>query len=157
MYSLFAFSSTTWLLVIVLCVVIGLLVLTENYEISTVYCDDKEPDGPFRLPVIGSLHLLARHRVPYAVFRQLADIYGEVFRIKLGSVRCIVVNGLDNIREVLMAKGDHFDGRPNFMRYNLIFNGDKRNCKWNFLKYFIFHIFFKNKCDSSILIYLLEN
>lgn len=127
---LLAFTSATWFLIIILCVLIGLFVLTESRHVNDELYDAKEPDGPVPLPVIGSLHLLAGYRVPYEAFRRLGDIYGDVFRIKLGSVPCVVVNGLDNIREVLMAKGDHFDGRPNFMRYNLIFNGDKRNCEY---------------------------
>lgn len=133
MYLLLAFTSTTWFLVIILCVMIGLFVLMENRDVNDDDCGEgKELDGPIPLPVIGSLHLLAGYRVPYAAFRKLGNVYGDVFRIKLGSVPCVVVNGLDNIREVLMAKGDHFDGRPNFTRYNLIFNGDKRNCEYLF-------------------------
>jgi cytochrome P450 family 307 subfamily A len=46
-------------------------------------------------------------------------------------VNAIVVNGIDNIKEVLIHKGHHFDGRPNFRRYNLLFSGNKENCKLN--------------------------
>lgn len=131
----YTFSLITWTLLIVLCVAIVLYLLSlkssgaVEREKMTVIEDLLEPDGPYPFPIVGSLHLLSGYRVPYEAFRPLARIYGDVFKIKLGSTRCVVVNGLDNIREVLMAKGDHFDGRPNFERYNLIFNGDKRNCK----------------------------
>lgn len=126
-FLLTSFTCTTWVLLIVLCIVVGLLALTEkNIKLNNVVV---EPDGPIPYPVIGSLHLLSRYKVPAEAFRVLATAYGDVFKIRLGSMPCIVVNGLDNIREVLMAKGDHFDGRPNFQRYNLIFNGDKRNCE----------------------------
>lgn len=131
MYFLLTFSYTTWVLFYVLCLVIVFVLLfgkqagQVNENESTVV----EPDGPTPLPVIGSLHLLRGYQVPFQAFTELGKIYGDVFKIKLGTVQCVVVNGLDNIREVLIVKGDHYDGRPNFQRYNLIFDGDKRNCK----------------------------
>ena len=128
-----SFSWITWVLLFMLCVVVGVLVYTDDYFITEFdkddIDDDLEPSGPMPLPIIGSLHLLSGYKVPYEAFQPLSCKYGDVFKIKLGSIPCVVVNGLDNIREVLMVKGDHFDGRPNFPRFNLMFNGDKRNCK----------------------------
>jgi len=74
------------------------------------------------------MHLLAKYSVPYQGFGELAKIYGPVYKMKLGTVQCVVVNGLNNIREVLIQKGAFFDGRPNFARYNTLFS-DKDNCK----------------------------
>ncbi len=128
MYIFITFTFTTWTLLIVLGLVICLHMFAGK-GVKKADGDGTEPDGPVPYPVIGSLHLLSGYRVPYEAFRNLAAIYGDVFKIKLGSVQCVVVNGLDNIREVLITKGEHFDGRPDFQRYNLIFNGDKRNCK----------------------------
>ncbi|XKL59150.1 hypothetical protein PGB90_000166 [Kerria lacca] len=129
MHFLINFSITTWILLILLCIVISLFLLikknAENGENNKI-----ELNGPFPFPIIGSLHLLAGYRIPFEAFQNLAITYGDIFKIKLGSVNCVVVCKLDNIREVLIVKGDHFDGRPNFQRYSLIFNGDKRNCKF---------------------------
>lgn len=132
-YFLISFSWITCVLLIMLSFVIGLLVYTENYFITEFDKDDADEDmlelnGPVPLPMIGSLHLLRGYKVPYEAFVHLSTKYGDVFKIQLGSTNCVVVNGLDNIREVLMTKGDHFDWRPNFQRFNLMFNGDKRNC-----------------------------
>ena len=87
------------------------------------------PPGPTAWPVIGSLHLLAKHEVPFEAFSQLSRIYGDLFSITLGSTPCVVVNSFPLIKEVLIAKGPHFGGRPNFIRYDILFGGDRDNCK----------------------------
>ena len=53
--------------------------------------------------------------------------------MKLGSSWCVVVNDTKSIKEVLITKGAHFDGRPNLKRFAFLFGGDKENCK-SFLK-----------------------
>ena len=40
-----------------------------------------------------------------------------------------------------MTKGDHFDGRPDFKRFDVMFGGDRRNCK----------VFFSLKIKNKIL------
>ena len=57
--------------------------------------------------------------------------YGDIFSIQLGSSKCIVVNDPDSVKEVLIAKGSHFDGRPDFKRFDLLFGGDKQNCEFS--------------------------
>lgn len=99
-----------------------------------------DPPGPKPWPIIGSLHILGRYDVPYKAFADLVRIYdSQVIKLKMGSLPCVVVNGLENIKEILIAKGHHFDSRPNFIRYHLLF-GNKENCK-----YFISCIF----CDQK--------
>lgn len=85
--------------------------------------------GPYAWPFIGSLHLLGGYEVPYAAFSALAQRYGDVVKLSLGNQKCLVVNGLTNIKEALITKGAHFDGRPNFARFHQLFCGDKENCK----------------------------
>lgn len=85
--------------------------------------------GPRPWPLLGSLHLLGGYDVPYKAFDVLSSKYGPVFSIKLGQVQCLVVSSLEYIREVLVTKGDHFDGRPNFSRYHQLFSGNKENCE----------------------------
>lgn len=93
-----------------------------------------EPPGPKPWPIMGSLHILGRYDVPYKAFADLVrDFDSQVIKLRMGSVPCVVVNGLENIREVLTTKGHHFDSRPNFNRYHLIFGGDKENCKKHFI------------------------
>lgn len=89
-----------------------------------------DPPGPKPWPILGSLHILGRYDLPYKAFADLAKTYNsQVVKLQLGSVPCVVVNGLENIKEVLIAKGQYFDSRPNFVRYHLLFCGNKENCK----------------------------
>ena len=60
---------------------------------------------------------------------QCFQVYGSIFQIKLGSALAVVIHSEDDKREVLMTKGDHFDGRPDFKRFDVMFGGDRRNCK----------------------------
>nr|XP_003702809.1 PREDICTED: cytochrome P450 307a1-like isoform X1 [Megachile rotundata]XP_012139366.1 PREDICTED: cytochrome P450 307a1-like isoform X2 [Megachile rotundata] len=95
-----------------------------------------EPPGPKPWPILGSLHILGRYNVPYKVFGDLVKEYDcQVIKLRMGSMPCVVVNGLENIREVLITKGHHFDSRPNFVRYHLLFGGNKENslafCNWS--------------------------
>ncbi|XP_011876596.1 PREDICTED: cytochrome P450 307a1-like [Vollenhovia emeryi] len=95
-----------------------------------------DPPGPKPWPVTGSLHILGRYDVPYKVFGDLVKTYNsQVIKLQMGSVPCVVVNGLENIKEVCVTKGHHFDSRPNFVRYHSLFGGDKENslafCNWS--------------------------
>ncbi|XP_066996016.2 cytochrome P450 307a1-like [Anabrus simplex] len=141
---LFMMSTTSYILLLGLIIVLLLLLLdTLRFRKQNKSVDNKDtenlalvdPPGPKSWPVIGSLHLLAGYDVPYQAFGVLAKNYGNVFKLHLGSVPCLVVNGLENIKEVLLTKGTHFDGRPNFSRYNQLFCGDKENslafCDWS--------------------------
>ena len=92
-----------------------------------------EAPGPKPWPIIGSLHLMAaaqaKGKVPYAAFTDLKKIYGDVFSITLGTTKCVVINSIDSVREVLINKDSDFDGRPDFKRFDALFGGDKQNCK----------------------------
>ncbi|CAK9817139.1 Cytochrome P450 307a1 [Anthophora quadrimaculata] len=95
-----------------------------------------EPPGPKPWPILGSLHILGRYDVPYKAFADLVrDFDCQVIKLRMGSMPCVVVNGLENIKEVLTIKGHHFDSRPNFARYHLLFGGNKENslafCNWS--------------------------
>lgn len=89
----------------------------------------QRPPGPKPYPIVGNLACLDGYDVPYQAFDDLAKKYGSIISLRLGSVPTVVVNGIDNIKEVLIAKASHFDSRPNFRRYHDLFSGNKQNCK----------------------------
>lgn len=92
--------------------------------------DSKRPPGPKAWPVIGNLHLLGEHSNPFLAFTALSKKYGDIFSMVLGSSPCVVVNNYELIKEVLITKGSHFGGRPDFLRYHKLFGGDRNNCKY---------------------------
>ncbi|KAL1130137.1 hypothetical protein AAG570_013075 [Ranatra chinensis] len=96
------------------------------------------PPGPAPWPLLGSLHLLAGHSSPFAAFSRLGRRYGPVFLLRLGTAPCVVVTSLALVKEVLVTKGAHFGGRPDFLRYHALFGGDRNNsmalCDWSILQ-----------------------
>lgn len=91
-------------------------------------------DGPAAYPVIGALHAMDGHRdQPFRRFTELARRYGPVYAMAMGSVPCVIVNDYPSIKEVLITNGSKFGGRPDFIRYNALFAGDRNNCEYNFI------------------------
>lgn len=85
--------------------------------------------GPMPWPILGSLAILGKYEVPFEGFTALAKKYGDVYSLTLGTNRCLVVNSLELIREVLNQNGRYFGGRPDFLRFHKLFGGDRNNCK----------------------------
>lgn len=104
------------------------MVLDENNNIRITEVL-KEAPGPKPKFIIGNLDVLDGYDIPYKAFSVLAEKYGNIIKLQLGSVPSIVINGVENIKEVLVNKGHHFDSRPNFKRYHMLFSGNKENCK----------------------------
>ncbi|XP_025194732.1 cytochrome P450 307a1-like [Melanaphis sacchari] len=96
-------------------------------------------DGPTAYPVIGSLHVMNGHSDnPFRRFTELAQRYGPVYAMTMGSMPCVIVNDYPSIKEVLITNGSKFGGRPDFSRYNVLFAGDRNNslalCDWSWLQ-----------------------
>nr|QST15077.1 CYP370C8 protein [Diaphanosoma celebensis] len=66
------------------------------------------PPGPFNLPLVGYLPFLDR-RV-YRSFRDLSEIYGDVFSLNVGTFRVVVLSSFESIRDAF--KEEAFAGRP---------------------------------------------
>ena len=105
--------------------------------------DKKILRGPQRLPLIGSLHLLRGSGGPFEAFTNLARQYGDIYEIQLGVANCVVVSSFAFIKEVLITKGNHFGGRPDFLRFHQLFGGDRNNCEYNLSTSFQFPIRFR--------------
>uniref|UniRef100_A0A1A9WV93 Cytochrome P450 n=1 Tax=Glossina brevipalpis TaxID=37001 RepID=A0A1A9WV93_9MUSC len=92
----------------------------------------KQAPGPIPWPIIGNLSLLLRFEVPFEGFTELSKELGDIYSLTIGSVRCLVVNNLDLIKEVLNQNGKFFGGRPDFLRYHKLFGGDPLAlCDWS--------------------------
>uniref|UniRef100_A0A1D5QML3 Cytochrome P450 2E1 n=4 Tax=Macaca TaxID=9539 RepID=A0A1D5QML3_MACMU len=68
------------------------------------------PPGPFPLPIIGNLFQLEWKNLPKS-FTRLAQRFGPVFTLYVGSRRVVVVHGYKAVREVLLDHKDEFSGR----------------------------------------------
>ncbi|XP_043948525.1 cytochrome P450 307a1 [Drosophila biarmipes] len=99
----------------------------------------KQAPGPHPWPVIGNLDILGRFQHnPFQGFGALTKKYGDIYSITLGHTRCLVVNNVDLIKEVLNKNGKFLGGRPDFYRYHKLFGGDRNNslalCDWSQLQ-----------------------
>ncbi len=107
-----------------------------------------EPPGPWGLPVLGYLPFLGRKM--NLTFTKLSKKYGEVFQVKLGSRKIIVISGEKAVREALCDRGTTFAGRPDFYTYANIdgfaffdFTPKYRACRKNTMK--SLNVFFKSQ------------
>ncbi|XP_023169214.2 cytochrome P450 307a1-like [Drosophila hydei] len=94
--------------------------------------------GPHPWPILGNLDIIGQFDNPFKGFGTLANCYGDIYSLTLGHTRCLVVNNLELIREVLNKNGKFFGGRPDFLRYHKLFGGDRNNslalCDWSQLQ-----------------------
>jgi hypothetical protein len=82
------------------------------------------PPGPTAFPVIGNFHNLANGDFLEAV-RGLRKEYGDIFSLSLGSFWIIFVNGRDNLRELLVKRGEVTVDRPPLYLFNMAKNKGK--------------------------------
>ncbi|CAG6017871.1 unnamed protein product [Menidia menidia] len=77
--------------------------------------------GPLGWPLVGNAPQLGN--APHLYFARMAKKYGDVFQIRLGSRRVVVLNG-DSIKQALVKQGFDFAGRPDFTSFRYISDGD---------------------------------
>lgn len=90
----------------------------------------KNLPGPVPWPIFGNLDLLGRYGSPFESFTEMSQIFGDIYAITLGTKLCLVVSSLDLIHEVLNKNGKYFSGRPDFIRFNVLFGGSRSNCEY---------------------------
>ena len=69
-----------------------------------------EPPGPWGLPIVGYLPFLDTKR-PNLAFLELAKKYGDVFQLRIGSDKMVVVNGQRAVKQ-LYSTTTEFLGKP---------------------------------------------
>ncbi|XP_032737824.1 cytochrome P450 1B1 [Lontra canadensis] len=79
------------------------------------------PPGPFAWPLIGNA--AAMGPAPHLSFARLARRYGDVFQIRLGNCRVVVLNGERAIRQALVQQGAAFADRPRFASFRVVSGG----------------------------------
>ncbi|XP_017953588.1 cytochrome P450 307a1 [Drosophila navojoa] len=98
----------------------------------------QQAPGPRPWPIIGNLDIIGQFNNPFQGFGALTKSYGDIYSLTLGHTRCLVVNNLELIKEVLNKNGKFFGGRPEFLRYHKLFGGDRNNslalCDWSQLQ-----------------------
>lgn len=81
----------------------------------------KRPPGPLSLPVIG--HALSLGNNPHLSLTSMSEKYGDIFQIRIGTRRVLVLSGLDTLKQALIKQGDDFSGRPDLYSFSFINDG----------------------------------
>ncbi|VAH47541.1 unnamed protein product [Triticum turgidum subsp. durum] len=69
------------------------------------------PPGPWKLPVIGSLHHLM-NVLPHRALRDLANVHGPLMMLQLGETPLVVASSKEMAREVLKTHDSNLGSRP---------------------------------------------
>ncbi|XP_070543996.1 steroid 17-alpha-hydroxylase/17,20 lyase-like [Ptychodera flava] len=88
------------------------------------------PQGPRGLPFIGSLVAFATD--PMYTLTDLAKKYGDIFSLKLGMQRIVVLSNIELVREALVKKQNAFAGRPMVHSLDLFSEGGEDIAAGNF-------------------------
>lgn len=124
-------TVTTWFICILCAIVTVCIVFVNKKSKQHVFTTNgKKAPSPMAWPILGNLISMAGYELPYQSFGVLEKRYGPIISLQLGYQPALVVNGIDNIKEVLIGKSACFDSRPNFKRYHDLFSGNKENCKY---------------------------
>nr|GMC54488.1 cytochrome P450 CYP82D47-like [Ipomoea batatas] len=74
------------------------------------------PEVPWAWPIIGHLHLLAGRKTPtHLILASMADKYGPIFRLRLGSQPVVVVSDSIVAKECFKANDKELATRPKFL------------------------------------------
>ncbi|XP_060186817.1 cytochrome P450 71D7-like [Lycium barbarum] len=85
----------------------------------------KLPPGPWRLPLIGSLHHVINGANPHRIFRDLSRNYGPVMYLELGEVPTVIITSPSRSKEVLKTHNLAFASRPQFTSTDIVMYNNK--------------------------------
>ncbi|XP_063915637.1 cytochrome P450 306a1-like [Zophobas morio] len=124
-------------MIVTVCALVLLILLLKSFRAK------KTLPGPWNLPILGYLHKLDP-KSPHLSLTKLAQKYGPVYNIKLGSINAVVIADVKILKKVL-AK-DETLGRPSLFMIDTVFENkglvftsvdlwkDQRKFLANFLK-----------------------
>ncbi|XP_022734514.1 premnaspirodiene oxygenase-like [Durio zibethinus] len=98
------------------------MLLKLGKRFKTINFSQNLPPGPWKLPVIGNMHLLAGS-LPHHSLRDLAKKFGPLMHLQLGEISNIVVSSPQTAAEVMRTHDIIFANRPhpdfaNILLYN---------------------------------------
>ncbi|CAM0878773.1 unnamed protein product [Alopecurus aequalis] len=80
---------------------------------------ERAPPGPWKLPVIGSMHHLL-NVLPHRALKDLADAHGPLMMLQLGQTPLLVVSSKETARLVLKTHDTNFATRPKLLAGEIV-------------------------------------
>ncbi|TVU45109.1 hypothetical protein EJB05_04582, partial [Eragrostis curvula] len=77
------------------------------------------PPGPWKLPVIGSMHHLV-NVLPHRALMELARVHGPLMMLRLGETPLVVASSKDTARAVLKTHDTNFATRPKLLAGEIV-------------------------------------
>ncbi|XP_028258728.1 cytochrome P450 2J6-like [Parambassis ranga] len=80
------------------------------------------PPGPAALPLVGRIFNVDTNQ-PHNYFTKLADTYGNVYSIRLGNEKWVVLSGYKMVKEAITTQAENFVDRPYSAMAERIYSG----------------------------------
>ncbi|XP_074524042.1 cytochrome P450 2J1-like isoform X2 [Halichoeres trimaculatus] len=105
----------------------GLLIFTSALLLVMCFLNEKDPPnfppGPPSLPLLGNVFSIESQQ-PHIYLTKLADVYGNVFCIRLGRHKTVFVTGWRMVKEAIVTQADNFVDRPYSPMVTRIYSGN---------------------------------
>ncbi|XP_051581253.1 cytochrome P450 2J2-like isoform X2 [Myxocyprinus asiaticus] len=79
----------------------------------------KFPPGPWPVPFLGTIFT----EMDFKTMDKLAEVYGNVFSLRVGSEKAVIVSGYKMVKEALIGQIDNFVERPQVPLFHKTFKG----------------------------------
>ena len=121
-------------------------------QVASIKLDKIAPPGPPALPFVGMRPFFEKFL--HLEFDRLAKKHGNIFQIRVGKRKLVVISGLETIKQALVRQEDSFNARPDFKIFEkppqCFFMEMKSGELWKKHRTIIAHVmrtFWKDKSD----------